>query len=565
MPLQSKLRSWVPMCSPQAPRLPPLLVLLLPLIAAGAAGEAVTASAGGAEAAARGQGSVREALAADADCQVGCREGGDASSAVLHPARLEDEQSTSLLQRSSKAVPVTSAFGQARLLEVGASTKVLASAPPRVPDRAVGPARPLTRAELRAEKLKVYIPLGAIAVGGLCILAGHKTLGLIAVYFGSQSGLSLYMKVVLSEAVISKELELNGIPAPFLVTGAQQLVAFIVIIPICIVAGFAAPSSRGFRQLTTQREWVGVAAFSAAFAANFGLNNLSLSLIAVSLNLIIRSCLPIVTLGAQLLVGALFPGSKEASMRVKRSEVMFMLTGMAFAGIATVAGGAGGEADEAGDPTHYLFGVLVCVGSCFAAALNLVIARFLGKGMDLDPMEATLYTSLPSGFFLVVPALFAPHPVAWPHYSLITDWQVFMKIIELSPQTLGLVLLSGVFAALYNILQYLLVQYLSATHTAFCGNFNKAATIFLSIALGLEKLPEGIWGLIMILSVLGNILSFSGFSLMKAQERKGFCAESSADTNSYTDSRPPSSVGSHDKLPALDSVGKSSASPEPVR
>mmetsp|Transcript_135649 Transcript_135649/g.351667 ORF Transcript_135649/g.351667 Transcript_135649/m.351667 type:complete len:552 (-) Transcript_135649:27-1682(-) len=506
-----------------------LWVVLLLCVAVGAA---AAADGGVAEATFSEVSSVyRRALDEDAGCQA--PRGDDDGLSFSWP---EDPRCQSLLQRDMKALAV----------DVDRPAKVFASAPPRVPDIAVGPAAPLTPQQMRAEKLKFAIPCSAIVLGGLCILAGHYTLGLIAVYFGSQSGLSLYMKVVLSEAVISRELEINGIPAPFLVTAAQQFVCFCVMVPCSLISYY---SGGGPRKLTARHEWISIVCYSAAFAGNFGLNNLSLSLIAVSLNLIIRSCLPLVTLLAQLLVGVLVPGSKEASMRVRRSEVMFMIGGMMCAGLATVAGGAGGGTSTDEDTAQYVCGVVVCVGSVFAAALNLVVARLLGHSMEMNPLEATLYTSLPSGMFLLVPSFTAPHPVAWPGYKAVTDWQVFLRILELSPATLGYVLLSGVFAAAYNILQYVLVQYLSATHTAFAGNFNKAATIFLSIALGLEALPSGAWGAVMVLAVLGNILSFTGFSLLKAAEKKTLQRSSSESSlDSRPEARPPSSIGSPGKL-----------------
>merc|ERR1712056_49484 len=79
--------------------------------------------------------------------------------------------------------------------------------------------------------------------------------------------------------------------------------------------------------------------------------------------------------------------------------------------------------------------------------------------------------------------------------------------------------LSGVFSFLYNIIQFTIVQTLSPSATAFGGNFNKAALIFLSY-LFMDPLPQNIWGVIIMAAVIGNIAAFSAYTyiLIKAKE-----------------------------------------------
>ena len=55
-----------------------------------------------------------------------------------------------------------------------------------------------------------------------------------------------------------------------------------------------------------------------------------------------------------------------------------------------------------------------------------------------------------------------------------------------------------------------------ASHAAFAGNFNKAATISISICLGLETLPGGKWKFVMLLGIAGNILAFTAWSYLQA-------------------------------------------------
>ena len=64
--------------------------------------------------------------------------------------------------------------------------------------------------------------------------------------------------------------------------------------------------------------------FSFAFSLNIGLNNFSLSLLAVSMNMIIRSCLPLVTLVFQQMLGPCLP---DLASKVRISEFSLMVAG----------------------------------------------------------------------------------------------------------------------------------------------------------------------------------------------------------------------------------------------
>merc|ERR1712216_686104 len=75
----------------------------------------------------------------------------------------------------------------------------------------------------------------------------------------------------------------------------------------------------------------------------------------------------------------------------------------------------------------------------------------------------------------------------------------------------------GAFA--YNVLQYTIVQSLTAAHTTFAGNFNKAATVALALILGMEQLPPGGWGVLMLSAILCNILAFTAYSVISERSR----------------------------------------------
>merc|ERR1712217_607319 len=73
---------------------------------------------------------------------------------------------------------------------------------------------------------------------------------------------------------------------------------------------------------------------------------------------------------------------------------------------------------------------------------------------------------------------------------------------------------SGALSLAYNTLQYGIVQCLSATHVAFAGNFNKAVTIPLALLVGLEHLPPGKWGWIMLFACFGSIGAFAVYNVV---------------------------------------------------
>jgi hypothetical protein len=199
-------------------------------------------------------------------------------------------------------------------------------------------------------------------------------------------------------------------------------------------------------------------------------------------------------------------------------ELGLMLLGIICAAVAVVAE-SHADARGHGESKTLIFGILVCVASLFSGAINLALAGVLGTTVSLNSLDTTVYMSVPAFLILSTPSLVYRHPVStWPGYGDMTDWEILMKVLELRPASVGLVAVSGVLALFYNVLQYGIVQRLSASYTAFTGNFNKAATIALGLMVGLESLPPGVWGLVMVLACIGNIGAFTAYNVVKTQE-----------------------------------------------
>mmetsp|Transcript_1447 Transcript_1447/g.2496 ORF Transcript_1447/g.2496 Transcript_1447/m.2496 type:complete len:448 (+) Transcript_1447:17-1360(+) len=357
---------------------------------------------------------------------------------------------------------------------------------------------------------QLAIPLTALALGTLChCCESGKTLGKLLVYFGSQTCMNLYVKSVLNNTIIVEGLK--GIPASFFVTLSQQMISGVLFLMLVIMTHlFGRPYSP--RRLVSRLDYVAVVCFSMAFALNIGLNNFSLSMIPLSINLVIRACLPLSTLLSQQLLGPCFGETRKP---INPLDLLFMLTGVSCAAVTVVCDYQNPVIND-----NFVLGVLAATGSVFSGAINMVLAGLLGTSLKMNPLDTTGYMSLPSSIFLAPIVMFMMHPVAssWDKTifpSPATDWQVIEKVLANAPSKLLLVALFGPIAFAYNMLQWALVQSLSATHTSFAGNANKAATICLALVLGLENLPPDHWGVLKVAAVAGNILAFTAFSVRK--------------------------------------------------
>ncbi|OLP94677.1 hypothetical protein AK812_SmicGene23260 [Symbiodinium microadriaticum] len=361
---------------------------------------------------------------------------------------------------------------------------------------------------------EVCIPLAALCIGLPCRqIESLRTPAQLAVYFGAQTGMLLFAKVVISSAVVSEELGLHGLPGAFLMTAIHQIICF-VLFGAGFVISWMTPWPYRPKPPTKLSDVYRILLFSAAFAANIGLNNFSFQFLPLSMNLIIRSCLPIATAIVQVLAHPAKIAAKGALQH--KQEILCMLTGVACAALATLAQSQAQRGSTANSDA-ILTGVLVCVVSIFAGALNMVLACELGSSMQLSSLDMTFYMGLPSALMLLFPSFILSHP-SWPGQPSMTDFEVHCKVYDLAPGVLGLAMLLGVFAAWYNVTQYSLVHSMSATYTTFAGNFNKATAIVISLAVGLEKLPEGVWGHVMLLATLGNIGSFTVYSILQLKQ-----------------------------------------------
>merc|ERR1711957_61352 len=101
--------------------------------------------------------------------------------------------------------------------------------------------------------------------------------------------------------------------------------------------------------------------------------------------------------------------------------------------------------------------------------------------------------------------------------------EILVGVWGLNKSTMGWLFLSGVFSFIYNIIQFSIVHALSPSATAFGGNFNKAALIFLTLILPflqVHKLPGMPYILVIWLAVIGNVAAFSAYAYLQILDKQ---------------------------------------------
>jgi len=252
---------------------------------------------------------------------------------------------------------------------------------------------------------------------------------------------------------------------------------------------------------------------ATSFSFNIGLNNYSLSMLDLSVNLMVRSMAPLLThsmeLGLQRFHGAL-------TRATIIEEMCLLLTGCACAVI--VASCKHSSLAHPEDGHRFYFGLFVCVSSLFAAAVELLLVHRIRAKMQFSPFDMVLYMALPVCAILLVPIVFAKHHVAWNGHEPTTDFRVLTEAASANSGVIILCMMSGVLAAVYNVIMYKVTCDLSPTFTTMASNFNKVASIAIAMIFNMESLPPGLHGMIFPVAVMGNAASLAGFGILKQRK-----------------------------------------------
>merc|ERR1719382_1290240 len=192
-------------------------------------------------------------------------------------------------------------------------------------------------------------------------------------------------------------------------------------------------------------------------------------------------------------------------------EICLMVIGVVCAGVFTMARLLGSEASgHKSSSGNMLLGVFMCIMSLLCGSLNLALAGVLGE-TKLNVYDTVAYMAIPATLFLMPIALYVQKPVPgeWGKVFGVThmsDWEILQGVWTLNKRTMSWLVLSGLFSFIYNIIQFSIVHTLSPSATAFGGNFNKAALIFLTLLLPflrVHELPgspyiQVIWGAVIV-------------------------------------------------------------------
>jgi len=385
------------------------------------------------------------------------------------------------------------------------------------------------------------IPVVGLIIGAILMwFRSTATVGKLVLYFGSQSFMNIYMGWVMRTSVTvpagtvldsGKVLEhnLTGCPAGFALTAMQQVISFVVFM-IFFSAVYYTPYRYTPKRLESTFDIFCVIVFGCVFALNIALNNFSLGYISIAVNLIIRSCLPLSTFLSQQTLAQFGLYTKKPCRAL---EITLMVIGVACAAAFTMArllgDAAGGKHKDGSETTtrDMILGVMMCVASLVSGSLNLALAGVLGE-TKLNVYDTVAYMAIPATLFLMPIALFLQKPVPgeWGEVfgrSTMSDWQILMGVWTLNKRTMLWLVLSGVFSFLYNIVQFSIVHTLSPSATAFGGNFNKAALIFLTLLLPflrVHELPGAPYIYVIWSAVIINIAAFSAYSYLQIQAKQ---------------------------------------------
>lgn len=299
---------------------------------------------------------------------------------------------------------------------------------------------------------------------------------------------------------------MQGFPAAFLVTSLQQLTSFALLITLILLSQLT-PWRYLPKRLTTRKECGLLILFSLCFTLNIALNNLSLTMLDVSTNQVLRSFAPLTTMMAQCVFSKI-TGDESEDMKPRKVALM-LFRSIAGVGAVIAKGMSMGAVSSATD--NFILGVAICLMSLFPAAMELILAATLGGRLELNPIDSILYMAVPSTTFLIIPMCFLPNEVNWPSYTApLTDIAIAREVIRLSPMTFFLAIMSGALALFYNMLLYTVVQTLSASTSAFASTCNKFVTILLALVFGFEVLPAQSWlSAVMLLGIAGNLIAFT--------------------------------------------------------
>mmetsp|Transcript_32881 Transcript_32881/g.83458 ORF Transcript_32881/g.83458 Transcript_32881/m.83458 type:complete len:373 (+) Transcript_32881:143-1261(+) len=300
---------------------------------------------------------------------------------------------------------------------------------------------------------------------------------------------SLWIKLLLVAAYLSLNISINllnkwtisiyGFKFPIFLSMCHQAFSALALAPMMLLRS----SYREQHSATITKQWPGLLAISAFFAFNLGANNISLITISLSLNQVIRACIPVATAVGAVLIEAKPPTRKEAVSLV----VLVM--------------GVGISIFEGSDTKATAHGILLCVlGTISNGFMMASIGKLLSE--KLDVWRLTFYTApvtcamLALFYWKLESSRFAAYQMETLNHSMYA----------------ALILVGCVNALAYNVVHSLVIKVTSSVTTTVLGE----AKIVLLLVLSSIWLGEAdIWTPKMLLGVTTAILGFAMYSHAK--------------------------------------------------
>jgi hypothetical protein len=350
------------------------------------------------------------------------------------------------------------------------------------------------------------IPLVALVIGGILASTAYSSsevlFGRFVLVIGAQTSINIFVKDVLSEMELPSSA-LKGAQVPFLVTALQQVFSFVVLGLWAIISQYTPWPYWPKRADTTSAQAL-IIGLSFSFVFNFALNNLSLCLIDLSLNLIIRACHPLIVLLMEVAISA--AAHRWPSEHNWRPRLYIMGIAATFGFLVVLAKV---QTHEAMHSSYMAFGSALSLLSLLASCTEHVLIKYAGPTCNLTALDLSFYMSLSTTCLLIPAILFVPHPVNWPHTHSMTEVAIFREVFSLSDVAVALVGVAGFASLVHNTIMYSMIKVLSLEQCSLLQNANKVITICFSVALGFEVLPPEPWTPFF---VVGGVITFSAFT-----------------------------------------------------
>ena len=267
-----------------------------------------------------------------------------------------------------------------------------------------------------------------------------------------------------------------------------------------MLLAFVNPAPTGLPSFAQFKEYsTGIVAIALCTTLNTGLNNLSLTMVSLFINQVIKACAPLPTMLFSHLL------ANKTYTRNVILTVGAIVTGSILANThSMISGNSNGE--------NSFLGVFICASSLLANALKPVLQMKMMAGDDkpkLAPTVILFYDASCSFFFMLTYWILSPEREASVRY-LADPHTTFVGI--------GIVLVGAFMAFCFNLSVYYFVLYTSALTSAIGANGIKIFLITVSaIAAGVHDFLSW-FGILTVVAAMGV---YAYLNFMEAQKGKG--------------------------------------------